>query len=479
MTSVSLSTTTKPKTLSNTRFQPSKQYDELSYEDIKSCTEKNMTISATKSIITVPHNLRPLEIISSNMSPQYSILPITPTPIVPYVSHTYFTLDDVIIPSSSDNIVYYKPERKETISKETPPPFTTQSSKLFENLTPDIRGADLFDILPIDKSKNHIQTTMPAWIPAATNVVKIEPKMETKPVFLNQNLPNEVFNIISELKNFTSFPNFEVLSNHKDEICNSCERSPLTTTFSTILNDVDDKKLDELIETKEEKLDKENIISTTSSSLIKSPTPTTFINMLATKLKIAQNHKKFSPVTSKKYSFNTHSVSTSTTSSTEPPPPRKSRRTKTYSRQRKVDSNATRLNNYNLTNAKVTYSKILRPTSKSITKHKIQSQNVTEISSTSTSTLTSTSPTPETKKPITIRSTPVSRSVSRTNVTETTALAAESAIMTISNANERNLRGSMPTFRKRLPNPQKGLVHTTAIPQLPIELYFNKLSRTQ
>lgn len=483
MTSISLPTTSMAKIQPNFRFQPSKQYDELSYDDSKSCTEKNMTLTTKESIITVPQSLRPIEIISSNMSPKYNILPITPspeynilpispTPIVPYVSHTYFTLDDVIIPSSSDNILYYKPERKERIVKETPPPASTQRSKLSETLTADIHNADLFDIMPMEKSTNRVQTTMPA----ATIIVKNETNMDTKSVFLNQNLPSDVFNIISELRNFTSFPNFKTISNPKDEICDSCEKDLLTTTLNTILNDVDDKKLEELIEAKEVKTVTENIIPTIDTlKSLKSPTSTTFMNLLATKLKIAQNHKKFLTITSKKNSYTSHSVSTSTTSSTEAPQPRKSRRTKTYSRQRKVDSNTTRLNNYSLSNAKATYSKILRPTTKSITKQKIQSQNVTEIPSTTTST----SPKPETKKPITIRNTPISRSVSRSNVTETTALAAESAIMTISNANGRNLRGSMPAFRKRLPDPHKGLVHTTAIPQLPIELYFNKLTRTQ
>jgi len=481
MTPVSMPTTSIPKIIPKIvpkivpsfKFQPSKQYEELPFEDTKSCTEKNMTIPEKESSITVPHNLGPFEIPSNSMSPQYNIPLVTPLPIVPYVSHTYFTLDDVVIPSSSDNLIYYKPERKERISKDTPPPFTTQGTKLSNNLTFDFLGADLFNIVPEEKTEDVLQTTM-SWMPVATtiveNQVKMDTKTTTKSVSKNQTLAEDLLNIISEYKSSTTLPEIETIPNLKDELCSSCGKSPQTTTLNTILNDVDDKKFEDPIGYKAAKMFKENNVYSSSSSL-KNPTSTSFISLLAAKIKIAQNHKKFLPNTSKKISYSTHPVSTTTTT-TQAPQLRKSRRIKSYSRQRKVDSNFTRLSNYNLTNAKSTYSKILRPTLKTNTKQIIPTQNVTEVPPT-------TSPSPQTKRTIAVRSTPVPKPISSTNLTETTALEAESAIMTISNANARSLRGSMPRFRKRLPDPPKGYVQTTAIPQLPIELYFNKLTKSQ
>ncbi|XP_060653562.1 uncharacterized protein LOC132789519 [Drosophila nasuta] len=247
MNSVSLPTTALPK--NSPRFQPSNPYDEPTYEDNKSCVEKNITMAAQHSGITVAQHLRPVQITSV----PYNIPPITPLPIVPYVSHTYFTLDDVVIPSSSENLLYYKPEEKQIIPEVTPPPLTTQRSKSAESPLIDI--FNIFGIEPEEKPieekpqelvrDSEITTT--SWMPVTMNIIKNETKMDIKPfkpMSLSQTMVENVLNIVTNHKNSTLIPEIETVANSSKELCKDCLKDEILTTLSPILNEIEDKKIE-------------------------------------------------------------------------------------------------------------------------------------------------------------------------------------------------------------------------------------------
>lgn len=406
------------------------------YDDIKSCAEKNITTPTQSSFFSVPNRIRPLETTTS--STFHSMLPMTDNAFIPYITHTYFTLDDVIIPAASDNykseirskkLIPYNSDIKKT--------FTTQKSKLFNDLTTE----KLTDIttVPTENTVSTVQPTIP-WIPITTTIVdqNLIERTTSAPI-KNQTIQENVHPVAS-IKNLTTTNETPFRENRTqairyNEFCPTCLRPKISLTNIT-LNSVEptENKAKSIVHEKKP-IKKPNI---------------TLKTFQATRNEIKKDFKK-------------PDVTPNIPRIAEPSS-YKSRRnisSQLYMRRRKLDRKVAKPNNFTNYQAK-NLSQVTETTVKPI---QIKT-NVEKINLRTVKPINKTKTIPETISTV-----------------ATTALAAESAIMTISNTNGKFVKGSIPRSRRLLSRNHiinhVDLVQTTVTPKLPIEVYFTKLSKTK
>lgn len=403
------------------------------FEDIKSCAERNISTSTQSSFFSVANSIRPLE--STTSSTFHSMLPMTDNAFIPYITHTYFTLDDVIIPAASDN---YKSEirNKKLIpyNSDIKKTFTTQKSKLFNDFTTEKPRS--ITIVPTENTVSTVQPTIP-WIPITTTTTIIDQKVierTTSAPIKNQTI-QETFHPVATVKNLsipneTPFRENQTQAIRNKEFCPTCLRPKISITNITLNSVGPIDKAQSIIQAKKP-IKKPNVTLKTNRNEIKKDFK---------KPDVTPNMPRIAETSLYKSRRNLSS--------------------QLYMRRRKLDRKVTKPNNF--TNYQVqNLSQVTEPTVKLIQ----NKTNVEKINLRSVKPINKTKTITETMSTVT-----------------TTALAAESAIMTISNTNGKFVRSSIPRSRRLLPRNhiinQVDLVQTTVTPQLPIEVYFTKLGKS-
>lgn len=399
------------------------------FDDIKSCAEKNISTSTQSSFFSIANSIRPLE--STTSSTFHSMVPMTDNAFIPYITHTYFTLDDVIIPAASDN---YKSEirNKKLIpyNSDIKKMFTTQKSKLLNDLTTEKPTS--ITTVPTENTVSTVQPTIP-WIPITTTIVdqKVIERTTSAPI-KNQTI-QETFHAVATVKNL-SIPNESPFRENQTqtirtkEFCPNCLRPKISITNIT-LNSVG--PIENKVQAKKP-IKKPNVTLKTTRNEIKKDLKKTDVTPNMSRIAETSLYKS-----------------------------RRNLSSQLYMRRRKLDRKVTKPNNFTNYQDK-NLSQVTEPTLKLI-------QNKTNVEKINLRTV----------KPINKTKT-ITETIS---TVATTALAAESAIMTISNTNGKFVRGSIPRSRRLLSRNhiinQMDLVQTTVTPQLPIEVYFTKLGKSK
>lgn len=399
------------------------------FQDIKSCAEKNITTATKSNVLTVPNSFRPLESTSHTIS--NSVLPITDNAFIPYITHTYFTLDDVIIPAASDNykaeirnkkFIPYNSDIKKSL---------TQNSKPLNNLTTE----SYFDIstVPTESVVTTVQPTIP-WIPIATTLIaQKQIEKATSAPLTNQTLL-EYLPTLGIIKNLTTPTKSSFRENQTQiirikEFCSNCLKTKISLTNATH--------------------NKVESFESNASNVIHGKKPIKNIplkSIQANKIEIKKDFKKPGVIP------NVPRISEVPVYKT-----RRNISNQLYMRRRKLDRQFTKSNNTKNYQAK-NQSQLVEPTV-------ILNQNKTNFDKIrSVKQMNKTKIIPETASTV-----------------ATTALATESAIMTISNTNGKFLKGSIARSRRIKSHiiSQVDLIQTTVTPQLPIEVYFTKLGKSK
>lgn len=401
------------------------------FQDIKSCAEKNITTATKSNILTVPNSFRPLESTSSTIS--NSVLPITDNAFIPYITHTYFTLDDVIIPAASDN---YKAEirNKKLIpyNSDIKKSLTSEKSKPLNNLT-----TESFSEIPTVPTESvvTVQPTIP-WIPIATTLIAQKQIEKTTSAPLTNQTIIDYLPPLAIIKNITtptetSLPENQTQIIRIKEFCSNCLKTKINLTNATH--------------------NKVESFESNSSNVIHGKKPIknlTLKSIQANKIEIKKDFKKLGVIP------NVPRISEVPVYKT-----RRNISNQLYMRRRKLDRQFTKSNNTNNYQAK-NQSQLVEPTVR-LNQNKT---NVDKINIRTVKPMNKTKIIPETASTV-----------------ATTALATESAIMTISNTNGKFLKGSIARSRRiksHIIN-QVDLIQTTVTPQLPIEVYFTKLGKAK
>lgn len=423
------------------------------YKNLTICKKNKIPIVAAADESQIINVAQPSQAVEDTLANSMSKID---QPYQPYVTHTYFTLDDVILP--------YIPEHNSTAKTKQENLSQFESQKEDEDKTTSnnetlntLFDLDFFNIEPITSTAlitttasttttKATTTTTTAEAPQSTFEPRYKPDFYTESTQLATLSPTEpltISNTTSNLKSWNStLPNLsprKILKLAKN-YTNSCDNCRKVQSTARTLSNLEEAKLKR------------------SSSLLKKieGNESKYSKKLAaTKLNLTQIHKnKTLPTFIKNYSV---ANVTATTEATQP----KSRRSKTSFvnlRRRKFHGNS-----YNTTPISSINDNVAKPEpevkAQNITSDISKSRKAKPTSTTASSVILSTSPAPS----------------------KATTLASESAIMTISNTNVRKMKRIVPRFKKIVSHDvnatKTDFAHTTDLPQLPIEVYFTKLNQ--
>ncbi|KRF79847.1 uncharacterized protein Dvir_GJ26326 [Drosophila virilis] len=486
--SAKLPTTSATTTTVNTNFKNIHS----DYKSFTNCNElTNLTLPVNRDNANVSNYFKAAESISN-------IMPKNNTTYEPFVAHTYFTLDDVIVPYSPENFKY-KANQEFMSENKLKPQIVAQDKPFANKLTVKMLDDDIHKFEPIKSTETIITTTIAGLqnvkmlddyihkfepikstatiietttaglqnvkmfdddisefepIKSTENIIKITTaglqhlniltKVETdirKEIVnlttLNQagttNIPNAILNKTNSISKINvSHREHPRLYTFNKKKCDTCRKSQLST---------ENKSLGNLTHYNEKPF---NGLSTKNASKILKKDDRTDNKFVSLRIKKTQNQKNIGLVNSK-------SIST-----TESPQFKNINKTKHfYLRRRKLHANATVLNAYNLTHANTNSSKIIKPQIEQPQNNftdRRKLRNAQLLNATTNVIL------------------------ARSNAdNEVTALAEESAIMTISNNNGKSNRKLHFLDAPVVNHPN--FAYTTDLPKLPIEVYFTKLTQ--
>ncbi|EDW74455.2 uncharacterized protein Dwil_GK19384 [Drosophila willistoni] len=369
----------------------------------------------------------------------------TSLPYSNYITHTYFTLDDVIIPRTRTPFKYLPSQKTFTTESDPETRFIPTTEMTLDNF--DIVNSDdgsesveytkqtMEPFIPIMETRiEEIKITTP--IPEVTTDVELDLLEKPKPTTTNLTTPLS-----------TLLYQAQDLSNSSKELCKNC-RDNFTSVMSPTMGGLRLKSINDLrLKLKETYQNSLKMVNTHNATQKVNTT------LVLPRTHISRNQKKYRILTStKKTPVHTYPKVTEMVK----PNTKRNKTSRMYIRRRIVETNSTVLDNS------------IRNISKEISTTKQPKQRPISINTRSPKKLD--------KEP----SSSVKPKLATDGTTaEKVSVGTESAIMTISSGSPKQARRPILKFKQYQRNGNKlnSLDYDTVVPPLPIEVYFKKANQ--